>query len=155
MWWPLFHVQKGEARDREGSSSCPAIEEEEEWWGLSFFSFHLLRHTALSLSLWKKIKFPFKRNGEKQKERKNKQSVRQSGAIRCPLPPMERHGKPPATRKITGSPLIAGFDEIFTHERISKREEEEEKKDAAAAFFFFCLLLWSAPTSRLKKESYE
>jgi hypothetical protein len=54
---------------------------------------------------------------------------------------MERHGKPPATRKITGSPLIAGFDEIFTHERISKREEEEEKKDAAAAFFFFCLLL--------------
>jgi hypothetical protein len=50
---------------------------------------------------------------------------------------MERHGKPPATRKITGSPLIAGFDEIFTHERISKREEE--KKNRRRRFFFFFL----------------
>jgi hypothetical protein len=54
---------------------------------------------------------------------------------------MERHGKPPVTCKMAGSPLIAGFDEIFTHERIilknikKKIKRKENIQDAAIDFF--------------------
>lgn len=138
MWWPLFHVQKGEARDREGSSSCPAIEEEEEeWWGLSFFSFHLLRHTALSLSLslWKKIKFPFKRNGEKQKKKKTNnpfvnraRSVahcRRWNVMENPPRPVKSRGVLWSRDSMKSSPT---------------KEYQKEEKSGGVFFFFFSLI---------------